>query len=83
MTWRCWRRGSRPQPSRAPIAACGWVTASRKKLLKLIARRRRRLRKEGAAEGQGLYRHTPSKFVRRFGEAYARAERAADLPEYL
>jgi CHAD domain len=42
-------------------------------LLKLIARRRRRLRRRVLREGERLYRRTPKRFVRRVGAAYARA----------
>jgi hypothetical protein len=47
-----------------------------KVILKLIARRRRRLRGEALRRGARLYRRTPKRFVRRLGDAYARAARA-------
>lgn len=49
---------------------------TRRALLKLIARRRKRLRRMALREGKRLYRRRPKKFVRRLGEAYARAARA-------
>lgn len=39
--------------------------SGRKTLLKLIARRRRKLRKQALRDGQRLYRRSPRKFVRR------------------
>ena len=49
---------------------------TRRTLLKLIARRRKRLRRMALREGKRLYRRRPGKFVRRVGEAYARQARA-------
>ena len=50
--------------------------STRKVLLKLIARRRRRLRERALKKGRRLYRRTPGAFVRRFGDAYADASLA-------
>jgi CHAD domain len=72
------RGGAEPSAERRLRVGAG----SRKKLLKLIARRRRRLRRKALAKGKRLYRHTPGGFVRRFGDAYACSAPAADLPEY-
>jgi hypothetical protein len=49
---------------------------TRRTLLKLIARRRKRLRRVALREGKRLYRRKPAKFVRRLGKAYARQARA-------
>ena len=38
---------------------------TRKRLLKLIARRRKSLRKRALCEGERLYRRRPKKFMRR------------------
>jgi CHAD domain-containing protein len=48
---------------------------TRKLLLKLIARRRRRLRRRALIKGERLYALEPKRFVRRVGDAYARASR--------
>jgi CHAD domain-containing protein len=48
---------------------------TRKLLLKLIARRHRRLRKRALIKGERLYALRPKRFVRRVGDAYARASR--------
>ena len=48
---------------------------TRKVLLKLIARRRKRLRKEALRAGKRLYRRPPKKFVARVRTSYARAAR--------
>lgn len=42
---------------------------NRKLLLKLIARRRRRLRRRALADGKRLFRHSPSRFARRARKA--------------
>jgi CHAD domain-containing protein len=49
-----------------------WRTGrrTRKKLLKLIARRRRELRRRALREGERLYRPAPKRFMRRIGAAY-------------
>jgi hypothetical protein len=57
--------------------------ATRKLLLKLIARRRGRLRRNALKKGKRLYRRTPDRFTRRFGDAYAHAALAADAPAYV
>jgi CHAD domain-containing protein len=44
---------------------------ARKRLLKLIARRRARLRKRALREGEHLYRRPPRRFVRRLRRAHA------------
>jgi CHAD domain-containing protein len=44
-------------------------------LLKTIARRRKRLRREAIRKGERLYRRTPKRFVRRVGDSYARSSR--------
>jgi len=49
---------------------------TRRALLKLIERRRKRLRRVALREGKRLYRRKPGRFVRRVGEAYARQARA-------
>ncbi|HMH48545.1 MAG TPA: CHAD domain-containing protein, partial [Solirubrobacteraceae bacterium] len=46
---------------------------NRKTLLKLIARRRRKLRAQTLGEGARLYRRRPKRFVRRVRRAYERA----------
>ncbi len=56
--------------------------ATRKALLKVIAKRRRRLHREALHRGKRLYRETPGSFVRRMGVAYARAQ-PQDLRTYL
>jgi CHAD domain-containing protein len=43
---------------------------TRKLLLKLIARRRRKLQRRALREGKGLYRQDPKKFVRRVRDAH-------------
>jgi CHAD domain-containing protein len=48
---------------------------TRKLLLKLIARQRRRLRRRALLKGERLYALKPKRFVRRVGEAYARTSR--------
>jgi CHAD domain len=45
---------------------------TRRALLRLIARRRKRLRKQALREGRRLYRRTPKQFLRRVRSAYAR-----------
>jgi hypothetical protein len=57
--------------------------ATRKLLLKLIARRRGRQRRNALKKGKRLYRHTPDRFMRRFGDAYAHAALPADAPAYV
>jgi hypothetical protein len=47
--------------------------SAREALLKLIARRRRRLRRRALREGERLYRRRPKRFVARMRDAYARA----------
>jgi hypothetical protein len=49
---------------------------TRKILLKLIARRRKRLRKQALRRGRRLYRRRPKEFVGRVRRAYARASSA-------
>jgi len=49
---------------------------TRKILLKLIARRRKRLRKRALRKGRRLYRRRPKEFVGRVRRAYARASSA-------
>ncbi len=49
---------------------------TRRKLLKMIARRRKRLRKRALRRGAHLFRRPPKKFVRQLTDAYARASRA-------
>ena len=44
---------------------------ARKTLLKVIARRRRRLRKRALRSGERLYGRSPKPFVRRVRKAYA------------
>ena len=44
-------------------------------LLKLIARRRRRLRRRALIKGERLYALKPKRFVRQVGDAYARTSR--------
>ena len=46
---------------------------ARKALLGVIARRRRRVRREALRKGERLYRHPPKRFVRRVGDAYERS----------
>jgi hypothetical protein len=79
------RHGLGPDsPSQSPRLHARWVrgTASkggsqtRKALLKLIARRRRRLRRRALSEGERLYRRRPKKFVGRMRDAYTFASRA-------
>jgi CHAD domain-containing protein len=48
---------------------------TRKLLLKRIARQRRRLRKRVLSKGRRLYALKPKRFMRRVGDAYARASR--------
>jgi CHAD domain-containing protein len=48
---------------------------TRRLLLKLIARQRRRLRRRALIKGEHLYALKPKRFVRRVGDAYARASR--------
>jgi hypothetical protein len=48
---------------------------TRRNLLKLIARRRKRLRRVALREGKRLYRRRPGNFVRRVSETYARQAR--------
>jgi CHAD domain-containing protein len=47
-----------------------------KKLLKLIARRRKGLRRKALRKGAHLYRRSPKRFVRRVGKAYVGVSRA-------
>jgi CHAD domain len=54
----------------------GTGRATRRILLKLIARRRKRLRGQALREGKRLYGRRPRKFVGRVSAAYARAARA-------
>jgi len=49
------------------------AAGTRKALLKLIARRRRILRRRALKQGKRLYRPKPGAFVRRVGDAYADA----------
>jgi CHAD domain-containing protein len=51
-------------------AAAGAGRGSRRRLLKLIARRRRKLRRRALREGRELYRRKPQSFLRRVGKAY-------------
>jgi hypothetical protein len=46
---------------------------AREALLKLIARRRKRLRRRALRQGERLYRRTPKRFLARTRGAYARA----------
>jgi CHAD domain-containing protein len=48
---------------------------TRRLLLRLIARQRRRLRKRALKKGERLYALQPKRFVRRVGDAYTRASR--------
>jgi CHAD domain-containing protein len=48
---------------------------TRRTLLKLIAQRRKRLRKQALRDGRRLYRRAPKGFVRRVRSSYARRER--------
>jgi hypothetical protein len=65
------RAGGQPdQGSRSEIGR-----GTQKMILKLIARRRRRLRVQALRRGELLYRRTPKRFVRRVGDVYARASR--------
>ncbi len=48
---------------------------TRKTLLTLIARRRRKLRRQAMRDGQRLYRAKPSKFIRRLRKAHASGAR--------
>jgi CHAD domain-containing protein len=57
--------------SRATRASGGLGSGSRKVLLRMIARRRRRLRKRALRDGRRLYGRTPAKFVRRVRSAAA------------
>jgi hypothetical protein len=57
------RRGGAPRPTREI-------------LLKLIARRRKRLRREALRAGSQMYRRKPKKFARRVRAAYGRGARA-------
>jgi CHAD domain-containing protein len=50
---------------------------TRRTLLKLIAKRRKRLRKQALRDGSRLYGRTPKGFVRRVRSAYARRERVS------
>jgi len=49
---------------------------TRRALLKLIARRRKRLRKQALRQGRRLYRRRPKRFLRRVRSAHARASSA-------
>jgi CHAD domain-containing protein len=60
---------------RASAALAGKPKA-RKALEKLIARRRKQLRKRGLELGERLYRRKPKRFTRRIGREFARAARA-------
>jgi len=57
-------------------SADGMRRGTRKALLKLIERRRRRLRKQALRAGERLYGRPPRKFVARVRTAHARAARA-------
>ena len=46
---------------------------TRKALLRVIARRRRRVRREALRKGERLYRHPPKRFVRRLRDAHGRS----------
>ncbi len=50
--------------------------SSRKALLKVIAKRRRRLRRSALEQGMLLYRRTPDAFMRRVSDAYVRSSYA-------
>lgn len=50
---------------------------TRRVLLKLIAQRRKRLRKQALRDGKRLYRRTPEEFVRRARSSHARLERVS------
>jgi hypothetical protein len=56
-------------------SGAGMPRGTRKVLLKLIARRRKRLRKEALRAGKRLNRRPPKKFVARVRSAYSRAAR--------
>ena len=45
---------------------------TRKQLLKLIAKRRKRLRRRALSDGKALYRRSPEKFVKHVRSAHAR-----------
>ena len=51
-----------------------------KTLLKLIAKRRKRLRREALRRGKRLYRRSPKKLLRRMRTAYASQAAAAHAP---
>ncbi len=67
------KRGGRPSSQHDRVVL---DKKTRRTLLKLIARRRKRLRRVALRKGKRLYRRRPGKFVRRVGEAYARQARA-------
>ncbi len=67
-TWRCSPSACAPRPSRGGVAArrpSESGARTRKLLLKLIERRRRKLRRRALRDGERLYRRSPKKFVRR------------------
>ena len=61
---------------RGPGGRLDVPSGTRAILLKLIARRRRRLSREALRKGERLYRRKPKRFVRRVSDAYARSSRA-------
>jgi CHAD domain-containing protein len=67
----------RAQEARRPAVGAGGQVRlgrrNRKAMLKLIARRRRKLRTRTLREGARLYRRRPRRFVRRVRRAFARA----------
>ena len=65
---------ARVRAERKPGAGSGAAGArTRRTLLKLIARRRKRLRRQALREGRRLYERRPKRFLRRVRSAYARA----------
>jgi CHAD domain-containing protein len=64
------RDGGRTRPEQPKIPR-----RSRKLLLKLIGRRRRRLRERALRAGERLYRRSPKRFVRRVRSSYASGRR--------
>jgi CHAD domain len=61
---------------RVPSAVGEGGAQTRKRLLRLIARRRERLHKQALRKGEHLYSRSPKRFVRRVGDAYARGSRS-------
>jgi CHAD domain-containing protein len=57
-------------------AGAGVGRATRRRLLKLIARRRRKLRRRALRAGRELYARKPARFVRRAAKAYRRSSPA-------